>query len=198
MDVASLDPVAGMGRDPDDEIEVSRGTTVAAGAALPPEPDALTVGDPRRDGDVEGPLAARTGDADRAPGPGVGLLDPDLDLDLLVGAGNGSPAATLPAGEQIAEQVLQVELVPAGPDALASGEVAGSTGAGEAGEAPAEPPARAPAGRRRERPVPAPSADCARALAQVCGSTPSGTCRKSGPNASYRRLVSGSERTSYA
>src|SRR3954468_22167264 len=141
-----------MGRDPDDEVEVSRGTTVAAGAALAPEPDALTVGDPRRDGDVEGPLAAQAGDADRAPGPGVGLLDPDLDLDLLVGARNGSPAATLPSGEQIAEQVLQVELVPAGPDALVSGEVAGSTGAGEAGEAPSRA-ARAGTGRSPSGPV---------------------------------------------
>ena len=110
MQVAALQPVTAVRRDPDYEIQVARPCAVAAAAALAAQPDPLPIGDAGWDGHVQIPRPVLAGQRDGPARAVIRLLDRDLDLSRLVSAGNRPPipattgaATTGAAAEQPAE-----------------------------------------------------------------------------------------------
>src|SRR5690606_35624312 len=107
--VPAIDAVAGVLGEPADRVEVAGRAAVEAGPALPGEPDALAVRHPCRDRHRERARAGRAVEGDRTPPAPVRLLDGEHELGLLVGARDRAVRA--PA-EDVAEQVLQVDVDP--------------------------------------------------------------------------------------
>src|SRR5919107_396547 len=105
VEVASVQAVARVGQDADDQVQVAGRGAAGAPAALAGQADPLAVHHPGWDGHLVAALAVRAGQVDPAAAAAVRLLDRELELGLLVGAGD-RPAA---AAEQAAEQVIKVD-----------------------------------------------------------------------------------------
>ena len=139
--------------DPDHQVQVAGRRAARALAALAGQPDALAVGDPRRDGDLDGPVAAGARDRERAATTVVRLLDGDLQLRLLVGPRDPAPVAAArrpeaaEAAEDVAEQVLDV-------DALGAAGARPRPGAAARASARPGPVAAAPGARSGPCPRP--------------------------------------------
>src|SRR4249920_3043080 len=104
-----------MGCDPDDQIEIARLCSACASAALPAEPDALSVDHASGNVHIKRPLTFWAGDGEAALASVVGLLDGDLRLDFLVRAWHRAPggAATARATttKDAAEKILQINVL---------------------------------------------------------------------------------------
>ena len=140
-------------------------------ATLSSQPDPLALGYSSRDSYFECARTAGAGDGDRAPAPAVRILHGEHDLGLLVSPGGATPGRPPPATEHPTQKVIDVEIDARKPRRDPDIFVAGGG-------------------------APGPSAAASPARADVSGSTSGGTWRKSGPKTSYRRRLSGSERTS--
>lgn len=112
MDIAAVQPELRMGLNPNAQVQVARRCGTTAPPALSRQPDALPVGDARRDVDLVAPwLPGRPGECDGTAAALVRLLDGERQFGLLVGSRYACGAGAAACAEERAEQVLDVHIL---------------------------------------------------------------------------------------